>query len=133
MFPWLPLLAGLPFPLLSLLAGVLARRKAAGQGTVKARQRGDEVGADYDEPGAMTYDDVMRLVKRFRAKVPGRVEYKGRLLKLLDAVSLKALERRFLTLVQKAERKRGATLDDAVGGPAGTISGWLPQTRRYCT
>jgi len=72
----------------------------------------------------VTYDEVLRMVRRFK-NGRGRVEYAGPLLALLEAPNVKALEKQLIRVLTKAEGK-GTSLDrafayfDADGG--GTVS-----------
>ncbi|KAJ8607018.1 hypothetical protein CTAYLR_006253 [Chrysophaeum taylorii] len=62
---------------------------------------------------AVTYDEVQQLVRRFRDE-HGRVKYKGPLLALLEAPDARAVERRLMRVVKRAEES-GTPLERVFG------------------
>ncbi|KAH8048641.1 Ca2-binding protein [Aureococcus anophagefferens] len=94
------------------LGALLESRDRRGGLFAEARGRsardGPAVSADSN---AVTYDEVLMMVRRFRDD-RGRVQYRGPLLSLLEAPNLKALEAQLIRVLTKAEAK-GTTLERA--------------------
>ena len=106
------------------LSHLLASRDKRGGLFAKARSNADRPEVSEDA-NAVTYDEVLTMVRRFRDDA-GRVKYAGPLLALLEAPNLKALERQLVRVLTKAEQK-GTSLEKAFAyfdaDDGGTISG----------
>lgn len=79
----------------------------------KSHRKSRDDATTYSSSSSVSYDEVMRIVRRFRDD-RGRVVYAGPLLALLEAPNLKALEEHLVRVVLKAEEK-GTSLDRVFG------------------
>ena len=77
----------------------------------KQRNAG-QLAAVAPEANAVTYDEVLQMVRRFRDSEKGRVKYLGPLLSLLEAPNFKVIEDHLVRVLTNAE-KRGTSLERA--------------------